>query len=61
MDKFTQKLYNVHLLILKNKWLSFAAVCLSAFFIYKFGKAIGEFIYYLTHYYIIINHFCNKF
>lgn len=49
MDKFTQKLYNAHLLILKNKWLSLAAVCLSAFFIYKFGKATGEFIYYLTH------------
>ena len=31
MDKFTQKLYNVHLLILKNKWLSFAAVLFISF------------------------------
>ncbi len=49
MNDITNILYKVYNLILGSKWLTFIAVCLSVFFIYRLGKATGEFIYNVTH------------
>lgn len=32
-----------------NRYVAFVLVLLSAYFIYRFGKSVGEFIYYVTH------------
>ena len=40
---------SVRRLILSDKKLTLVAVILSLFFIYRLGKATGEFLYYISH------------
>ena len=42
-------LTSVRRLILSDKRLTLVAVILSFFFIYRLGKATGEFLYYISH------------
>uniref|UniRef100_F4CA25 Uncharacterized protein n=1 Tax=Sphingobacterium sp. (strain 21) TaxID=743722 RepID=F4CA25_SPHS2 len=35
--------------LLENKFVKIALVGLSIYFIYRFGKSCGEFLYYITH------------
>lgn len=41
--------FRIKKVIFENKWLLTIAVLLSIFFIFKLGKAIGEFIYFINH------------
>ena len=40
---------SVRRLIRSDKRLTLVAVILSMFFIYRLGKATGEFLYYISH------------
>jgi hypothetical protein len=35
--------------LLRNKLVRVVLIALAVYFIYKFGKGFGEFMYYITH------------
>lgn len=48
-ERLMNFLTSVRRLILSDKKLTLVAVILFIFFIYRLGKATGEFLYYISH------------
>lgn len=49
MENYTKILEKVDAWSKRNKWNAALVVVLSTYFIYQFGKNMGEFLYHLTH------------